>query len=119
MMGMALGTSTALAITKTITSIETYQNGFQTGMVFTFEDDTTAETVSVDPHDPGDDKVMCLPGRFIGLSCSFTIHPITLETKSLNGCGVYYDARVNYIFSPIINDFSYTVTPPKPVYTTN
>jgi hypothetical protein len=46
---------------------------------------------------------MCLPGNFIGFSCSW--HEGGGEDPQyLNGCGVWYDAAIQYIFSPTISN---------------
>ena len=64
-------TQSVLSITKKITSIYSFDDAPQTGFEFTFLDDTTAQTVSIDPHTATNDVEMCLPGNFIGFKCSW------------------------------------------------
>ena len=52
-------TETALAITKKIESIKSCDDKPQTGFIFTFEDTTTTETVSIIPRDASNDVIMC------------------------------------------------------------
>ena len=52
-------TESALAITKKIISIKSFDDKPQTGFEFTFEDGSTARTVSIDPHTATNDVIMC------------------------------------------------------------
>ena len=101
-------TESALAITKKITSIYSFDDAPQTGFEFNFLDDTSAQTVSIDPHTATNDVKMCLPGNFIGFKCSWR-KTSSADPDSLNGCGAWYDAAAltsytSYTFNSSISN---------------